>query len=182
MERPREDQEHPGNLVGIMELDPLFQFFSEAGWGDPDRSDPTRETGVLEFFGGEGLDAFGVNHLRIAGTRIIMWFHHQPHTIVLVDGTTCLSGVTHHIIHPNLFQPSPNLMLQEIIRPKRVDIHIPTHRDQLRSRQVVQCDITLEKLGDLDDVFRASFLPCGSDFTEEFFEFVAVDDLFSSEA
>ena len=67
MERPREDQEHPGNLVGIMELDPLFQFFSEAGWGDPDRSDPTRETGVLEFFGGEGLDAFGVNHLRDCG-------------------------------------------------------------------------------------------------------------------
>lgn len=69
MERPREDQEHPGNLVGIMELDPLFQFFSEAGWGDPDRSDPTRETGVLEFFGGEGLDAFGVNHLRKSRRR-----------------------------------------------------------------------------------------------------------------
>jgi hypothetical protein len=73
-------------------------------------------------------------------------------------------------------------MLQEIIRPKRVDVHIPTHRDQLRPRQVVQCDITLEKLGDLDDVFRASFLPRGSDFTEEFLEFVAIDDLFSSEA
>jgi len=63
MERPREDQEYPGNLVGVMELDPLFQFFPEAGGRDPDGSDSTGETCVLKFFGGEGLDAFGVNHL-----------------------------------------------------------------------------------------------------------------------
>jgi hypothetical protein len=70
---------------------------------------------------------------------------------------------TDHIVHPDLLQPSPNLMLQEVVRPESVDVHVPAHADELRTGQVVQGDVVLEELGHADDVFRRGFLSSRSD-------------------
>ena len=67
-------------------------------------------------------------------------------------------------------------MLQEIIRAKRIDIHVPAHANELRPAQVVERKFILEQLGDLDDILWRSGFARRAHFTEEFLEFLGIDD------
>ena len=73
-------------------------------------------------------------------------------------------------------------MFQEIIRSERIDIHIPTHRHQLGSGQIIERNIVLELFSDFNDVLWGRGFTRASDFSEEFFEFLRVDDSFGFEA
>lgn len=69
-------------------------------------------------------------------------------------------------------------MLEEIVRTKGVDVHVSTHADELRSTEVIKCEVILEQLGDLDDVLWRGGFTGRSNFTEEFLEFFRADNPF----
>lgn len=73
-------------------------------------------------------------------------------------------------------------MLQEVIRAKRIDIHVPAHANELRPAQVVERELILEQLGDLDDILRGSGFACRAHFAEEFLEFLGIDDALGLES
>lgn len=73
-------------------------------------------------------------------------------------------------------------MLEEIVRTEGVDVHVPTHADQLRSTEVIECEVILEQLGDLDDILWRGGFTGRSNFTEEFLEFLRADNAFCFQA
>ena len=48
-----------------MKLDPLSEFFPQSRWRDPDRSDTSGLTCLLQLFSRERVDTLGVNHLFV---------------------------------------------------------------------------------------------------------------------
>lgn len=70
---------------------------------------------------------------------------------------------TYHVVHSQFLQSTSNLMLEEIVRSKGIDVDVFTHRNELRSSQVVESDIVVEKLGHSDDVALRGFLSSRSD-------------------
>ena len=83
---------------------------------------------------------------------------------------------TDHIVHPDLLQPSPDLVFQEVVRPESVDVHVPAHADELGSGQVVQGDVVLEELGHADNIFRRGLLSSRSDLRPGVWEKCTVSD------
>jgi hypothetical protein len=86
-----------------------------------------------------------------------------------------LGRKTDHIVHSDLFQSGSNLVFQEVVCAESVDVHVPTHADQLRSTQVIKRDIVLEQLGNLDDILWWRGFTGGTDFTEELLELFCTD-------
>lgn len=82
-----------------------------------------------------------------------------------IDETRREKKVTDSIVLPDLIKPAPDLVPHEVVRSEGVDLHVAAHRNDLRSRQVIEGDVRLEELRDLDDILGRGRLSRGSNLT-----------------
>lgn len=77
-------------------------------------------------------------------------------------GVGCKRHYTYHIVNSNFLELATNLVFQEIIGTKGVDVHVSTHRDELGTGKVIKGNVIMEEFGNSNDIRLIGGLSSGS--------------------
>lgn len=68
------------------------------------------------------------------------------------DVSQSIEGFTHSIVFLDVFDTVSNLVLQEVIRPECIDVHVSTNGDQLRARQIIERKLIVKEFSNFDNI------------------------------
>lgn len=117
VEGSAENEKHAGDTVGIVKLDPLVQLLPEPTGRDTLEPDTARLACLLQLLGAQTVCAFRVDHLERQ---------------LYLKGYVIIAA--YHIVDTQSLQSAPDLVLQEVVCAKGVDVDVSAHRDELGSR------------------------------------------------
>lgn len=141
VERAAQNEQNTRDAVDVVQLDPLLELLTESSRRDTLESDTSRLARLLQLLGRERVNALGVDHLM-----------RSAHSRIPKRPKTSAASHAHHVIHADALKLVPDLVLEEVVRAKGVDVDILAHGHELRTGQVVEGDVIVEELRDPNDI------------------------------